>query len=115
MEGTRDEENESSFAFLSSSDEEESLEEWVGKPAPTGLLLEPSSLTEELVECNSCCPKCQGRLEIEFVTVTVATSVKMTCKNDKCSYIDYGRSPAAASVSGFAEDDHGRNIVQILR
>ena len=75
--------DDSSYEDCSDEDEKEeddNLDKWTGKPGPSRLILEPTSL-KKLVERNAFCPNCKSGLEMNFTTVTVASSVQLRCTN----------------------------------
>ena len=89
------------------------------KPSASRIILEVDSL-KKAVEETSKCPDCQGSLELQIKTVCLASNIRLSFKDPKCSYILHSSSPSptalhAADSDGFKRmTDYAINVLYVL-
>ena len=76
-------------------------------PSEERVILETSSL-QLLVEKHSKCPVCQGKMQLKFHTLTLATQAYFECKSKQCDFKDMQNDPAGTNLPQFADDNYTR-------
>jgi hypothetical protein len=116
---------ESSFVAESSSSSDEDdlacfVEEAALKPPPSRFIVEEELLTQTFQE-TSRCQSCNGKLQVEYKTVCLATTVILKCQDPGCTYIHHSRAPAKTTVHTIEEDgnyerstDYAVNVLHVL-
>jgi hypothetical protein len=100
----------SSVASSSSTVYEEERE--VVKPPASNVIVEAKALVEAIEE-NCRCSECNSKVEVSYKTVTIATSILITCRNEQCGYVYHSHSPASARLDDLNdkfEDDRFERI-----
>jgi hypothetical protein len=91
------------------SDGEEEGEEWNDrKPSETRVIIEKKPVIELIEKCTKC-PMCGGSVSVSFNTITVATSLSIECNSKECSFVEYGGTPARATLPQYQDDNYERN------
>jgi hypothetical protein len=88
------------------------------KPAASRVILEVEALTTTLTD-NCWCSKCNSKVEVELKTVCLATSIEITCTNEQCGYIYFGKTPAQVKKKTKEDKrerstDYAINILYVL-
>jgi hypothetical protein len=65
------------------------------KPDATRVILEVKS-TLEAIDKFAVCPDCNGTMQASMETLCIATSLVISCNNNKCGYVFNSESPAVA-------------------
>jgi hypothetical protein len=73
------------------------------KPPNSNMIIETRALTETIEE-NIRCSECGCNVTASYKTITIATSIQITCNNEECGYVYHGHSPAMARLDA-ANDD----------
>lgn len=107
--------NEGSDSALSSYVGEDDEDEFMvdaeeEKPSTKRAILEVAPIAKIFSE-HSKCPLCGKKLDLQFESVCLATSVTVTCSTRGCGYVAHGDPPAKANIQvrNFPFDSRERN------
>jgi len=107
-------------AIISSDSEDDDVEVEEPRGRSSRVLLEVDPLLD-FIQRNCKCAKCGGGVALEEVTITLATSLKLHCLDQKeCGFIDYMNKPAGADVDVGCKDnrermtDYAVNVLYVL-
>jgi hypothetical protein len=121
--------NEASIDSTTASTTEETLDESIEMDASSSIGSDTSSMVEtvklpnsnmiietrpltETIEENIRCSECGCNVTASYKTITIATSIQITCNNEECGYVYHNHSPAMAQLDAandnFEEDQFER-------
>jgi hypothetical protein len=100
-----EEESSSDSSYNPVSESDEDMQE---KPPAANLIVESKALTET-IERNCICSQCSGPVSASFKTITLATTITISCMDaEGCGHVFNSAAPASAKVDDH-DDDYKRN------